>query len=362
MDNKLRLKPLLYLCLIILLSIFCTCNTSKNETVVRQRNTEKCNSKLKNVKEIIFVKDDEWIAFDEMGGIWKTFDRGKMWHKYKTIPSNSSRYAISFINQKVGYYLVDEKLWRTVDGGKVWKIVRDFSKSTKKFNYLFEVYFSDEENGWIAGTFTSSNNISEGRILITIDGGSTWKETIIHGTDILSKKTANRWYVEDIFFLDNKYGWAVGYGNALKTTDGGNNWFAVDELQGIFKNIKFSDNNNGLAKEKELTASRFTTDGGETWKNITFPTQLRNYELFLTKSNDYILMNTKGDILIADSDIKWKRPEIIPERWKSLTTSNTFGNVYIGYAFDKTLVVVMINKVNSCFHSMYSSDHGVTWY
>ena len=84
--------------------------------------------------------------------------------------------------------------------------------------------------------------------------------------------------LNDIFFIDNNIGTAVGeYGTIIRTTDGGNNWI----VQSIGKTytlnaVYFSDVNNGTAVGFDNTGSSFgdlfflgiilrTTDGGENW-------------------------------------------------------------------------------------------------
>lgn len=363
MDNKLGKNFSLYLVIVfIFFSISYACKTTAFDTLQKPKNVRDTYSSPQNLYVMISLSDQEWIAFDENERIWKTFDRGRNWKEFETIPANSDRTATSFVNRKIGYHLVDEQLWKTTDGGEKWKILKNFRKASGEFDYLFGVYFTDERNGWCVGSSVSSESVIKGRILRTTDGGLTWREVYIHGSDKLPKKTANRWSVEDIYFSNNYNGWAVGYGTVLYTKDGGNNWFPIYELQGIFREVKFSDIYSGIIKEKELSASRFTTDGGRKWRLIKFPTKLRNAELFLTKSARYILVEPNGKILTATSDFDWKQPETISEEWKSLISKNTFGNIYIGYSFDGNLVIVLIDMESSRLYSMISSNDGMTWH
>lgn len=74
-------------------------------------------------------------------------------------------------------------------------------------NFLFDVHFVDEDNGWIAG--------NTGLILNTTDGGATWNEQ--------TTPPNNTYY--SMFFTDTQNGWAGGFaGKLIRTTDGGATW------------------------------------------------------------------------------------------------------------------------------------------
>ena len=147
---------------------------------------------------------------------------------------------------------------RTIDGGTSWS-----NQLSPRNSYLYDVYFADNNNGWIVGEILDWV-VRGGVILNTTDGGTTWSE---------------QWYsptvgLTDIYFRDLDNGWAVAYsgqppgpygGRILKTTNGGTTWteqiIAPDrELWGL----TFSDDNNGwIVGSDGLILS--TIDGGTNW-------------------------------------------------------------------------------------------------
>src|SRR3989338_3642154 len=75
---------------------------------------------------------------------------------------------------------------------------------------LNDVFFLDGSNGWVVG--------NSGRILKTVDGGTTWTQQN-SGVNVNLNK---------IYFLNDTYGWVVGDPSntitILYTNDGGDNW------------------------------------------------------------------------------------------------------------------------------------------
>jgi len=131
---------------------------------------------------------------------------------------------------------------------------------------LFSFYFSSNIVGWAVGV---------GEILHTSDGGNIWYEQ--------DYAPASNLY--SVFFIDNYEGWASGSnGVILHTSDGGNIWEEQDHgfTSGgyIFTGLYFLDENNGWAVGgKPVTygssAKRVilkTTDGGDTWVTNLFKT------------------------------------------------------------------------------------------
>ncbi len=151
------------------------------------------------------------------------------------------------------------KLLMTEDGGYTWKLVR--SGTTKA---LYSMSFPDATHGWIVG--------QEGVVLHTADGGSTWAR----------QDTGANVYLFSVQFLDDNEGWAVGDKSTYAhTTDGGEHW-AVGKI-GTENDQHLSADEQVLAQEPVLYAVRFvdpkvgwvtgefgnifhTTNGGQTWK------------------------------------------------------------------------------------------------
>ena len=91
---------------------------------------------------------------------------------------------------------------------------------------------------------------------------STWK--ILPNAPAL---TSSRY--EDIYFVNEKLGWAVRANIIIKTSDGGESWESqeIGGLQGGFRSVAFLDSLRGWAGTLGGDLMQ-TTDGGKNWKQI----------------------------------------------------------------------------------------------
>jgi photosystem II stability/assembly factor-like uncharacterized protein len=124
---------------------------------------------------------------------------------------------------------------------------------------LRDVYFKNEKMGWAVGDST---------ILKTTDGGLNW----VHQINVAN------YILYDVFFVNNEVGWIAGKnldpnewpGVMMKTTNGGNDWEIQLHPYMSFKSIHFVDIDNGWAAriwEGHGIVSK-TSDGGLTWSNV----------------------------------------------------------------------------------------------
>jgi len=143
-------------------------------------------------------------------------------------------------------------------GAEIWlEYQRDFSDI-----FFGGVSFTDESNGWVAGT--------NGIILHTSDGGKTWAAQdsgLLDPAENFDLVMAEDISLNRIHFVDPYYGWACGeWGIVLRTTDGGETWELLDT--GVDKtlfDLDFVTRDLGIAVGIDGVVIR-TTDGGETWK------------------------------------------------------------------------------------------------
>jgi photosystem II stability/assembly factor-like uncharacterized protein len=114
-------------------------------------------------------------------------------------------------------------------------------------NSLYDVFFKDQNNGWIVGNY--------GTILRTTDGGTNWISA--------SSGTNNSLY--SVFFADYNIGWCVGLnGTILKSTDGGINWgFQTSGTNSTLNSVFFIDQNTGWIAAGSNVLK--TTNGGADW-------------------------------------------------------------------------------------------------
>lgn len=147
----------------------------------------------------------------------------------------------------------------TTDGGKTWQ------KSDIKISAdLAEVYFLDEKHGWAVG--------AKGSIAAT-QNGADW--------ELQTSKVANG--LKGIYFANKEVGYAVGESDTiLSTKNGGRSWKVLqggqvgavgDDDANMYNALQFLDENTGWVAGVRVSPStdgqsaliQKTTDGAETW-------------------------------------------------------------------------------------------------
>jgi photosystem II stability/assembly factor-like uncharacterized protein len=119
---------------------------------------------------------------------------------------------------------------------------------------LLNCVFTDSSNGWAAG--------DSGVIVHTSDGGQNW---LIQNSHI-------NYYINDIFFINKRLGWAVANefllngSTILKTTDGGIKWSSENfyDSSKIIRTVYFQDSLNGFLGGFEGVIFK-TTNAGSNW-------------------------------------------------------------------------------------------------
>ena len=252
-------------------------------------------------------------------------------------------YDIAFLNNE-----------KAVIVGAMGRII----KTHEKYKNLWEVRdsgtierltclnFIDDKNGWAAGY--------GGIILHTADGGRTWE------TQRASSKSCQPLF--DIQFVNRNVGYASGnFELLLKTADGGKTWkdlsLNVDEMfdAGLL-NLYFSDEHTGYVVG-EFGGIAKTLDGGITWKWIDQGGYDGTFFGIITLSPDIILVHgISGTILRSDDG---------GQTWETLpriTRQRLFRSAWDG----KTLVIIgstgaiLVSKDQGKTFSRLSHDHNTT--
>jgi photosystem II stability/assembly factor-like uncharacterized protein len=169
---------------------------------------------------------------------------------------------------------------------------------------LTDVFFSDEDHGWIAGGYFDEDN--EYLILFkTTDGGETWQDI----PDF-------NYQINDMFFESNLHGWAAGSdtsrsGIILETEDGGDNWnVQVEGLSRSLNAIHFKDGygwavgGNGLVLRTDDGSTWIDENNGKTYPNIFSlsqnypnpfnPTTVISYQLPVISNVELSIYNILG--------------------------------------------------------------------
>lgn len=206
-----------------------------------------------------------WICGDK-GRVYRTRNGGESWEGLPSFGEGIAFYSVRFLDPKRGLLAgLDPSagkavLFETSDAGDSWNRREDLPPAR---GFADAVAFPSPSVGFIGGL---------GTILATRDGGKTWK---------VSHDAAGG-FVRDLFFLDERTGWAVGHdGLVLRTRAGTRSggpegdpaWerlppFTRNRLRSVF----FLDARRGWivgdARHEDPAVLFETGDGGATWHPV----------------------------------------------------------------------------------------------
>ena len=154
-----------------------------------------------------------------------------------------------------------------------------FSQASGTLNHLRAVYFSNLQNGWIAG--------DTGKILYTSNGGMNWTPQI----------SGTIYSLRSLYFVDLQTAWAAGdAGKILKTTNGGVNWFTQATIYNAFSCIFFINSQTGWVCGYGGAIYK-TTNGGTNWNLQTSGTTNWILSIFFTDSQNGWATGYSGTVL-----------------------------------------------------------------
>lgn len=223
------------------------------------------------LRDVFFVDRKTGWAVGDGGAILKTTDRGYTWSEITPSPTTADLNGVFFINENKGWavgdsgtiakynagswsvtqittpgsfsdvffvsestgYVTDgcaftgdpanyRNLYKTTDSGATWVDLR--VGDSDKIIYLFAVYFTDSNNGWVVGIDSGNNSTHAGKVFKTTNAGVDWID--------VSPPTGEVADVEfwGVYFVDSNTGWVVGGnpdtgdGRVYYTSDGGTTW------------------------------------------------------------------------------------------------------------------------------------------
>ena len=250
--------------------------------------------------------------------------------------------AIDFLTPDYGYLGGKNFIARTTNGGDDWLTLSDFGPTVNALSFL------DINTGVAGGEWYYDG---PGFIFYTTDGGFHWDDVYFSFNigavqDIFLLDTDHGWAVADyggiyksneyfglgdwnlvyeaqtdlnaVHFINENTGWAVGWGELLKTTDGGNNWQELETGINLkFFDVYFLNENKGwiLANPNLLLS---TTDGGTTWAIDTLNVQLVN-RVYFYNDNDGIIVCNGMLLRTSDGGATWSEHSISSGRFVGLS-------------------------------------------
>lgn len=271
-----------------------------------------------------FADPQNGIAIGQDGLIVKTSDGGKTWRQIElTLPLEDWRPSLPHIFS-LSRGTDPQKIWaagpggtiiRSRDGGETWEDL-----SLHRDVTLNGIAFANDTQGWTVGEF--------GTILHTADGGQTWQEqkNVLNlpkytrpdlSEEDAIKQRVPQLYLEDLFltsvaFRNEREGYVTGEsGILLTTTDGGETWTNVSSgsFNTLLSIVPAREQHADVATGILGTMAVFN---GEKWNNLPeirahILTWLRDVS-FAKNSGFGLACGGKGSILISqDGGKTWKQ-------------------------------------------------------
>ena len=134
-----------------------------------------------------------------------------------------------------------------------WSILQERDPEVRDY---MSIVFTDKSTGWVVGAASFEDFENPGFIGYTMDGGKSWQKSEI-------KIPAD---LAEVYFLDDKHGWAVGANGTIAGTDNGRDWeLQTSKVGNGLKGIFFVDKEVGYAVGESDTILS-TKNGGRSWK------------------------------------------------------------------------------------------------
>ena len=211
---------------------------------------------------LYFLDDKHGWAVGEKGKIVATTN-GMDW-EIQTSKVDNPLKGIYFVNKDVGFAVgANDTILSTNTGGRTWKVLQGGiigAVGDDEATMYNAIQFLDESTGWVAGVHVVPQVSQNSVIQKTMDGGQNWVAQETGAEDVL----------EDIFFLDEKHGWAVGEnGLILHTSNGGDKWTVqASGTEETLRSIRFADKYIGWAVGGDVGKGVIvrTNNGGKNWE------------------------------------------------------------------------------------------------
>jgi len=155
------------------------------------------------LRDIQFLNSQTGWLCGDVGNLKKSTDSGNNWLPMPIL-SMSNLTSLHFINLSTGWVVSEQSkyVFRTTNSGVKWDTVAQIPSGSTE--YLYSVYFTNSLMGWIGGSNT--------RLFKTTNGGFNWVQQLI----------PTGMFIDNMSFVNDSVGWAVGGpGVIINTTTGG---------------------------------------------------------------------------------------------------------------------------------------------
>ncbi|MEL7250177.1 MAG: T9SS type A sorting domain-containing protein [Bacteroidota bacterium] len=248
--------------------------------------------------QVHFPSEDVGYLFQQSGApLLKTTDQGATWDSIYQFEANA--YYGDWLDENIGFlYDQNRNIFKTTNGGTSWDLVTDTGvpsnlrrlvalSETRLVGYVFTDNIFISEDGGV--TWDNNTSIGEGDfglrfVGIHNNGNEFWLASrgteILYSDDGLETATSQfpgvRPSLEQMAFPSNEVGYALQERmGLLKTTDGGETWNQVsNDFFTVSRDFLVFDEDNFIIPYNSSGPQR-TDDGGQTWFPL-FPSAIQD--------------------------------------------------------------------------------------
>ena len=223
-----------------------------------------------------------WLATE--GRIFATTDSGQTWNTQYQIAQGNTIWSLFPLNNQLVFAVGSGGLIVNTINGDNWQV-----QTSPVNEFLFGVYFLDENLGWICG--------DNGVILKTINGGLTW----------LQQNNSETAKLYDICFVNENSGWAVGRnGTILHSINSGSSWVKQNSVTNHrLYGVHFLDENKGFAVGENGTVL-VTINAGTVWNQVSIPGYNDFYDIdFLDQTTGMIVSQDGVSMRTTNGGESW---------------------------------------------------------